>query len=497
MAKSKNLRTEKAAVTSKEVTGRPPVVAVLGHVDHGKTSLLDYIRKSHVASKEAGGITQHIGAYQIDYKGRKITFIDTPGHEAFSSMRARGGQAADEAILVVAADDGVMPQTKESIAHIKAANIPFLVAINKIDLPNANLEKVKKQLAEAEVLIEGYGGDVVAVPVSAKTGQGVEDLLEIIALLADMQELKTEEGVDFKGIVIESKMDKSQGPVATVLVKEGKLKITDLIFSGTTSGKVKALESYDGTHVKEAHVSDPILVLGFSAVPKVGEIVTNKAPSEAKFPQEVKKIDFRDKLAEGNTSEIRVIIKADSSGSLEAIEDCLLSLQKDDQNVKVFFSATGDITDGDVLLAASTRSLIIGFNVKISPSAEKIAKEEKVLIRQYKLIYDLLDELKEGLQALSESKQEEQFAGTAQIIQIFKSASGKVAGCQITSGRINKDDLLVLKREQRELGRSKIASMKQRESAVTQVQEGEELGIILEKELPFAKGDIIAAVNIR
>lgn len=493
MAKKKQ-KVENLPTKVSQSNTRPPVVAVLGHVDHGKTSLLDYIRKAHVTSKEAGGITQHIGAYQINHRGRTITFIDTPGHEAFSAMRARGGAASDLAILVVAADDGVMPQTKESIAHIKAANIPFIVAINKIDVAGSNLEKVKKQLAEQNILVEGYGGDVVAVPVSAKTGQGVDDLLEIINLISDMQELPSEKGEEFSGLVIESRLDKFKGSVATVLVKKGILKVGDDLYTNSSSGKVKSLMDADGKQTKEASPSTPVEILGFSKVPKVGERVNSKKESLVVKQTEItQKTPVKLGLPEKN--EIRLIIKADVSGSLEAIENSIEGLRKDDQKVKIFYADTGNISDGDILLAAATKSLIIGFNVSINSAAEKLAAEEKVLIRKFNIIYELLDELKEGLEALSVVEPKEETLGQADIRQVFKAAEGKIAGCKVMSGRINKSDNVVVKRENKIIGRSKIASMKHRESDINEATEGQEFGLLLEKEVPFTKGDIIVAIG--
>jgi translation initiation factor IF-2 len=476
-----------------KVATRPPVVAILGHVDHGKTSLLDFIRKSRLASKEEGGITQHIGAYQIENKGQKITFIDTPGHEAFSAMRARGGKAADIAVLVVAADDGVMPQTKESIAHIKAAGIPFIVAGNKIDLPGANIERVKKDLAQNEVLVEGYGGDIVCVPVSAKTGQGVDDLLEMIQLVSDLAELKSTEHLPFKGIIIEAKLDKFRGTVATVLVKDGKLRVGEVLYTPSAYGKVKAMFDPLGKSVGEAQPSTPVEVLGFTLVPKAGEEVSRD--KEVYAPREGKKvISLQDRLTKP-TDEIRLIVKADFTGTLEAVTNAIDQLKGENKKIKIFFAETGEITDSNVLLAAATQSLIIGFNVEATPSAKKLAAEERVLIRSYKLIYELLDELREGLEAISLSKAQEGVVGEAAILATFKTASGKVAGCNVTKGRINIGDTVKIVREGKEIARAKIASMKHKETEIRQAGEGEEFGVLLAKDLPFTKGDIIVAIG--
>ena len=496
MVRDTKTRVENKPIPKQEVSARPPVVAILGHVDHGKTSLLDFIRKTHVAEKETGGITQRISACQIDYRGRKITFIDTPGHEAFSAMRARGGQVSDIALLVVAADDGVMPQTRESIAHIKAANIPFLVAINKIDLPGVNMEKVKKQLAEEHVLVEGYGGDIVAIPISAKTGQGVEELLEMISLLGDMAELEEEADKPFLGVTIEARLDKSRGPLASLIVKKGVLRVGDPVFTDSVSGKARSLTDPNGKDLREAGPSAAVEVLGFSSVPKVGEIVKKITTGTIEEREEKpKRPSLGEKLAGGAENEIRLILKADYLGSLEAVTGSLEQLKKEDQLVKIYYQATGNITEGDVLLAAATGSLIIGFNVSISSSAKKLAEEEKVLIRSYNLIYELLDELKEGLEALKKQKAEEKLSGEAEIIAVFKMGASRVAGCHVNSGKINKSEAVVLRRGDKRLGESKIVSMKHRETDITQANEGEEFGAIFEKDLYFTKGDIIVAIG--
>ena len=490
------VQNKKAAAKNKvKIETRPPVVAVLGHVDHGKTTLLDHIRKAHVAEREFGGITQHIGAYQIEHKGRKITFIDTPGHEAFSAMRARGGQASDLAVLVVAADDGVMPQTKESIAHIKAANIPFLVVINKMDLSNVNIEKTKNQLSEAGVLVEGYGGDIVTVPVSAKTGQGVDDFLEMILLLADLQELKRGEDSSFSGVVIEAKLDKFKGPLATVLVKEGKLHVGDSVYTASAKGKVKYMADANGEKLKEATPSTPIEVLGFSKVPKVGEQAKTSPEEHKEIVERSQKLNIKQQIGKLDKTEIHLILKADAQGSLEAISQSLESLKTKDQQVNIYYSGTGDIVENDVLLASATQSLIVGFNVSISKAAEKLAEEEKVLIRKYNLIYDLLGELKEGLEGLIEKKEEETVLGEAEAVKIFKRNGGLIVGCAVKKGRINKNDTVIVKREEKEIGRSKIATMKHRESDINEASEGEDFGLVLEKKTSFTKGDIILAIG--
>jgi translation initiation factor IF-2 len=490
MAKKNEIKTEKKTET------KIPVVAILGHVDHGKTSLLDFIRQSRLASSEEGGITQHTGAYQIDHKGRKITFIDTPGHEAFSAMRARGGKASDIVLLLIAADDGVMPQTKESIAHIKAAETPFIVVVNKIDLPGTNIEKIKKQLAESDVLVEGYGGDVPVVAVSAKTGQGVDDLLEMINLVADVHELKEENSKEFRAVVIESKLDKFKGPVASLIIKSGILKVGDSISTATTGGKIKSLTDSGGEQIKEASVSTPVEVLGFVSVPKVGEeaVVSSGEVRREAEKEETKKLSVTERLSTPEKG-ASLIIKTDVAGTLEAITSSIEKLKGENREIKIYYAQTGDITEGDVLLAAATKSIIIGFNVDVSSAAKKLADEEGVLISQHKLIYELLTEVQEGLDALTERKKEEKILGEAEVLAVFKMGEQKIAGLLVKSGRINKSDQLVIKREGKTIGRAAIVSMKHKESDISEAIENEEFGAVLDKDIPFTKGDIMVAIS--
>ena len=473
----------------------PPVVTILGHVDHGKTTLLDHIRQTHVAEKEAGGITQHISAYQVEADDKKITFIDTPGHEAFSKMRERGAKVTDLVILVVAADDGVMPQTKESIAHIKAAQVPFVVAINKMDLPGANVERVKKQLAEEGVLVEGYGGDVVAVPISAKTGQGVAELLEMISLVAELSEIKKDTKGNFEGVVIESYLDKFRGPLATAIVKKGILRVGDVVFGNTTSGKIRSIGGSTGESKKEASVSEPIEIIGLEKVPEVGDILSVKPKGKEEEEQEAKDKEPADWFAATKASEIRLVLKADTYGSLEAISNSIESFKSKDQEVKFIHRETGDISDNDVLLASASRAVIIGFNVKVPSSVEKIAQEEGVNIRTYSLIYELLEELQEGLSALSEAKRKKEILGQAEILTTFGSDEGKIAGCKVTSGRINREDSLTLIRNEKILSSTKIKSMKHKLSDINEAKEDMEFGVIFEKNVNFAEGDIIQALK--
>jgi translation initiation factor IF-2 len=475
---------------------RPPVVTIMGHVDHGKTTLLDYIRKSRVAEKEYGGITQHIGAYQVEVKGKPITFIDTPGHEAFAAMRARGAKVTDIVILVVAADDGVKPQTKESINHIKVSGVPFIVAINKMDTPGANVERVKKGLSENGVLVEDYGGDVVAVPISAKTGQGVDELLEMVCLVAEMSELKDESDEPFEAVVIESSLSKFRGPVATILVKKGKISVGELIASEKSNGKVRALIDSNGKNIREASVSMPVEVLGFEQVPGVGEIVRKVE----KHDQKVENTTVRerrtelDKLEQKEISEINLIIKADVVGSLEAINASLVSLSNEKQKVNILLKETGEINESDVLLAKSTGSIIIGFNVPVSNNAQRLAEIERVMIRRFNVIYELVDELKEGLEALIKSK-EEVILGKGKIIAIFETSFGKVAGTKVLEGRFTKNDRINILRGEEKLGTARVKTIRHLQEEITTAREGEEYGILLDTKVEFAVDDIIVAIS--
>lgn len=473
---------------------RAPVVTIMGHVDHGKTTLLDYIRKTKVAEREHGGITQHISSYQVNVGHQKITFIDTPGHEAFSAMRARGANVTDIAILVVAADDGVMPQTKESISHIKAANIPMIVAVNKMDLPGANVDRVKKGLAENNVLVEGYGGDVVVVPISAKTGEGVDDLLEMINLVAEIAELKDESKEPFEAFVIESSLDKFKGPLATILVKKGSVKIGDLVKTAKISGKVRALIDSNGQNIKEADVSMPVQLLGLEKVPTVGEVLTlgGKADLQAEEKAFEKKTAL-ERLAEPKITEINLVIKADVVGSLEAISGALENLGDEEHKINIIHKETGEITESDVLLAASTKAIIIGFNVKVTKSAEKLSDEEKVMIRTFNIIYQLLDELREGLEMLVNAKKE-QVLGKGTVIQVFETSFGRVAGTKVNEGRLNKGDRISLYREEEKITSAKIKTIRHLQEEVSTAKVGTECGVLLEGKADIAVGDIIVAV---
>jgi translation initiation factor IF-2 len=467
---------------AKKTFSRPPIVAVLGHVDHGKTTLLDKIRKTKVAQKEAGGMTQSIGATQVDFKGKKITFVDTPGHAAFSKMRARGAQVTDFVVLVVAADDGVMPQTIESLKHIQEAKVPFLVAINKIDLGGAEPEKVKKQLADNGVKVEGYGGDVVVVPVSAKTGEGVEELMEMILLLAEMAEIKAEPEGELEAVVIESKKDR-RGSVGTVIVRNGTLKVGDKIMVEQVPAKVRGLLDEKGKPVKKAGPGMPVEVLGFAQVPPVGAKVTRveelpailaSIPSGTKPP--------KDKAEE---KKLKVILKADSLGSLEAVKGSL------GETVFLVHAGVGEIIDADIFLAKTTGAVIVGYQVKVAPALRKLAEDEGVIIKTYKIIYELLDDLEESALKAMESSPDETVTGKAKIIAEFVRGEEKVAGCQVLEGKIRKKDKVRLLRGNQVLGAIKIASMKHQREKIQEAKPGIEFGAIFSPPLDFKVGDML------
>lgn len=477
---------------------RPPIVTVMGHVDHGKTSLLDAIRKTSVAEREHGGITQHIGAYKGNFEihpsakatERKqnskfeITFIDTPGHEAFAKMRARGARVTDLVVLVVAASDGVMPQTKESLEHIKAAGVPFLVAINKIDLPGADPEKVKAQLAELGVLVEGYGGETVAVPVSAKTGEGVATLLEMIAILGEMQNLKADPEGRLEGIVIESRSDSRRGVTATVLVKNGTLRLGDRVQAEGVAGNVKAMFDDKGAPVKEASPSTPVEVLGLPKAPSAGTPVSlvGEAPEAAELPVAP---SAPAEAAELSGQKLRVILRADVSGSLEALKGIV------GEDVQVLSSGLGEVTDSDVLLAKTTGSIIYGFNVKVPAEAEKLAEEEKIVIRTFKIIYELADDLKGRVARFKNPSLGEQILGKAVIAAEFKIEGARIAGCRVTEGRINKSDTLHVSREGVVIGDVRLKTMKQKKTEVEEAKVNQEFGAILSPYIDFKIGDVL------
>lgn len=473
---------------------RPPIVTILGHVDHGKTSLLDFIRKSAVAAREHGGITQAIGAYQITHENSPITFIDTPGHAAFEKMRSRGAKVADIAVLVVAIDDGIMPQTVEAIKHIKSAGVSMIVAVNKIDLPGINktaqMEKLKKQLSDREVLIEEYGGDVPIVEVSAKTGEGVDKLLEIIQLVAEVNDLKGDPDLPATGVVVESKLDKFKGPVATVIVQNGTLKKGESVVIGGVKGKLRGLIDFMGKQLDSAGPSTPVELLGLEAVPAVGaELGKETSTKEEKLSQVA---SILDRLKKDETSTLKVVIRSDVAGSLEAIEDALQKFNEEAEHVKIVSSSTGNLTEGDIKLAASTGAIVIGFNVKAPPPITKLAETEGVLLRTYTIIYELIEEVEAVVEEMLKVGALEEIYGTAQILAEYPyGKSEKIAGCKILDGVFTKGPKVKIIRGEEIIGETKIRSLKKVRDEVTKVEKGEECGMMFDPKIDFTVGDII------
>ncbi|HEX78074.1 MAG TPA: translation initiation factor IF-2 [Dehalococcoidia bacterium] len=487
---------------------RPPVVTILGHVDHGKTTLLDAIRQSNVVATEAGSITQHIGAYQVETDSRKITFLDTPGHEAFTAMRARGAQVTDIAIVVVAADDGVMPQTVEAIDHAKAADVPILVAINKIDKPNANIERVKKQLADMGVLIEEWGGDVVCVAVSAKKREGITDLLENLLVVAEVLELKADPHRPAQGAVIEARLDKSRGPLATVLVQNGTLRIGDIMVAGNAWGRIRAMFNDRGKHLKKAEPATPAEVLGLNSVPRAGDTFTivpnerqakellQRQQEEQKQALGARRLATLDSLAAqisaGEVKELNLILKTDVQGSIEPIRDSLERLHTEQAKVRVIHSGSGSITESDVLLALASKGIIIGFNTPIEPGAKRLAEVEGVDIRSYQVIYNLVDDVNKALSGLLKPATVEVVEGRAQVLAVFPVKKlGKVAGARVVEGRVSRDSPARVLRSGKVVHDSRVASLKHYQEFVTEIGPGQECGIGIEGFADFEVGDII------
>jgi translation initiation factor IF-2 len=499
------------AEADRDLVPRPPVVTVMGHVDHGKTSLLDAIRQTNVADREAGGITQHIGAYCVEVNGRQITFIDTPGHEAFTRMRARGAKVTDIVVLVVAADDGVMPQTLEAIDHAKAAGVPIIVAINKIDKPDAQPERVKQQLADRGLLAEDWGGETVMVPVSAKTRQNLDLLLEMILLVADMQELKASPSRPAMGNVLEAKLDRGRGPVATVLVQNGTLSVGDYFICGSVFGKVRAMYDHLGRQVRSAGPSTPVEVLGLDALPEVGDtfqVVTDTAKAkqiviyrEAKAREQAMARSSRlsldqlhEQIKSGEAKELPIILKTDVSGSAEVLSEALQKLSTDKVKVRILHSSVGAITETDVLLASASNAIIIGFNVRPERTAAQLAEREKVDIRLHTIIYELVDEMRRAMAGLLEPVYKEVYQGRAEVREIFHiSKVGNVAGCVVQDGLISRDSQVRVLRDNVVVHTGKIASLRRFKNDVNEVKSGAECGICLENFGDFKPGDILEA----
>jgi translation initiation factor IF-2 len=492
------------------LVARPPVVTILGHVDHGKTSLLDMIRQAHVAEREVGGITQHIGAYQAEHQGQKITFLDTPGHEAFTAIRSRGARVTDIAILVVAADDGIMPQTVEAIDHAMAANVPIIVAINKMDLPGADPDRVKRQLSERNLLVEEWGGDVIAAEVSARTGEGIDDLLENILVLAEVSELKANPNRPASGVIIESKLDRKRGPTATALVQAGTLKTGDYIIAGSAWGRVKAITNAQGIHAKEIPPGAPGEILGFGFPPEAGELFTvvpnervardmaaererlkSVQQSQARaltLEEVVKQIDA------GDIKELNLVLKADVQGSVEAVRQSLERLADAEAKVRILHAGVGAITESDILLASASGGIIIGFNVGEEIGVERVADRMGVEIRHYEIIYKLIEDVEQALHGMLEPTFTDVVLGRAEVREIFPSRRNiKIAGCRIRDGRITRGAAMRVLRDNKVITETSINSLRHYRDEVNEVTLGMECGIVLQDFNDFELGDILEA----
>ena len=490
---------------------RAPVVVVMGHVDHGKTSLLDYIRNAHVAAGEAGGITQHIGAYQVNVQGKTITFLDTPGHEAFTAMRARGAMITDVAILVVAADDGIMPQTVESINHAKAANIPIIVAINKMDKPEANPERIKEQLTKYELVPEEWGGETIICPISAKTGEGIDNLLEMVNLTAEMQELKANPNRSAHGAVIEARLDKGRGPVATLLVQNGTLKQGDVIIAGTAVGRVRAMTSAKGEKLTEAGPSVPVEIIGMGEVPGAGddfhavadERMARELVEQRKHEQKmaasapVGKVSLEDlfsQIKQGEMKDLNIIVKADVQGSAEAVKASLEKLSNEEVRVRVIHCAVGAISESDVMLATTSNAIIVGFNVRPDNNAKESAARNNVDMRMYRVIYDCINEIETAMKGMLAPKFKEMELGQAEVRNVFRiTGVGMVAGCYVTGGKMQRGAQMRLLRDNIVIYDGAIASLQRFKDSVKEVAQGYECGITFEKFQDIKEGDVIEA----
>ena len=494
--------------TAEELQTRPPVVVVMGHVDHGKTSLLDAIRKTSVTSGEAGGITQHIGAYTVDVSGRMVTFLDTPGHAAFTSMRARGAKSTDIAILVVAADDGIMPQTVESINHAKAANVPIIVAINKMDKPTANPDKIKEQLTKYDLIPEEWGGDTIICPISAKTGMGLEDLLEMVILAADIQELKANPNRRAKGTVIEARLDKSRGPVATLLVQNGTLKQGDIIIAGTAVGRVRVMTNDKGRTVKTAGPSVPVEITGLADVPTPGdefnavtdermarELVEQRRQAQkdalAKLNQKVTLDNLFAKMQEGEMKELPLIVKADVQGSAEAVKASLEKISNEEVRVRVIHAGVGAINESDILLASTSGAIIVGFNVRPDAAAQASGQRANVDMRFYRVIYDAINEIEAAMKGMLAPKYEEAIIGHAEVRMTYKvSAIGTIAGCMVKDGKVTRDAQVRVLRDNIVIHEGEVGSLQRFKDAVKEVTAGYECGMSILKFNDIREGDI-------
>lgn len=505
---------EDTDVVEENLVKRPPIVTIMGHVDHGKTSLLDAIRHAKVTASEAGGITQHIGAYTVSLNGEKITFLDTPGHEAFTAMRARGAQVTDIVILVVAADDGIMPQTKEAINHCKAANVPMIVAINKIDRPGANIDRVKQELTEHGLVSEDWGGDTICVPVSAKTGENLESLLEMVLLTAEMQELTADPNRKAKGTVIEAKLDKGRGSVASLLIQNGTLNVGDSILVGSTYGRIRAMFDDRGKKIKSAGPSIPVEILGLSEVPAAGDrFIVCKDEKTARNMAELRKQkikadshqasnrvsleDLYSQIQEGKVKELAIVVKADVQGSVEAIRQSLEKLSTDDVKVRVIHGAVGAITETDVTLAAASNALVIGFNVRPDGNATVQAEKENIEIKTYRIIYDAIKDVKSAMIGMLEPEYKEVVNGKAEVRMTYKISNvGTIAGCYVTDGKIVRNSEIRVIRDGIVIFESTLASLKRFKDDAKEVAKGYECGLSVEKFNDLKEGDVIESFTM-
>ena len=490
------------------LTPRPPVVTILGHVDHGKTSLLDAIRHANVAEGEAGGITQHIGAYQVELAGRQITFLDTPGHAAFTAMRARGAQGADIVVLVVAADDGVMPQTKEAIAHAKAARVPIIVALNKVDKPNANPDNVKKQLSENELTPDEWGGNTIVVPVSAKKNQGIEDLLQAILLVADNTDIRANDKGAVIGTVIEAELDKSKGPVATFLVQNGTLEAGDIVVAGNSYGHLRAMFDFRGEKIEKAGPSIPVSVMGLNDMPSAGDvfqvvetekearqIILERSEASKKQASSQKKMTLEElfsKVKSGEAKELNLILKADVQGSLEPIINEINNLGKGEISINILYAETGNISENDVLLASSSQAIVIGFSVQADVAARRLADKEGVDIRLYDIIYRLTEDVEKALKGMLAPEFTEKPIGKAVVLQVFGlSKGGKIAGCRVTEGEVKRNGKIRVTRGKDIVYEGEVGSLKHEKEDVREMRQGFECGIGLKNFNDIQVGDVI------
>lgn len=502
-----------AKESSANLVSRPPVVTILGHVDHGKTTLLDAIRNTNIAAAEAGGITQHIGAYQVEHKGRLITFLDTPGHAAFTAMRARGAQGADIVVLVVAADDGVMPQTREAVAHAKAARVPIVVALNKIDKPNANPDYVKRQLAELGLVPDEWDGDTMVVPVSAKQRIGLEDLMEAILLTAEAADIRANPSGTVIGTVIEASIDRNRGVVATLLVQNGTLETGDVIVAGTAYGKLRALFDFRGRKIRSAGPSTPVQVLGLNEVPGVGEIFNvvaserearliveqrkQKESSEAIRAPKASLEELFARVQSGEERSLRLVLKVDVQGSLEPIINSINELEKGDIHIDIIYAETGNISESDVMLASASKAIIIGFNVQADPASRRLAEAEGVSIRLYDIIYRLTEDLEKALKGMLAPETRETVVGRAEVQMVFSiSKVGNVAGCRVTQGEIRRNGRIRVLRGDKVIFEGEMASLKHLKEDVREVRAGYECGVSLRGFNDFAPGDILECVVV-